>query len=185
MNGAFPGFTDAPGFSSDDGSLVLGDIISLEFLESETHGGFLQYHDGTSLQSGFNYSIHVDGKPGTAVELFENSFSGTDPDIGEVRDQGGSFLHDHVDFTLDGDPGPAFGAYGVLAKLKSDNPIVVDSDPFWIVFNYGLVDEEGNHTEAFEKAVGDISGVSAIPEPATGALAVLATLGVLYVRRRK
>ena len=57
--------------------------------------------------------------------------------------------------------------------------VLTDSDPFWLVFNYGLEEDD------FETAVGDIAGVNAIPEPGFAGLMGLAALGAFCFRRRK
>ncbi len=88
-----------------------------------------------------------------------------EPTINRINaaDENGDF-HSHVYFFLEPnlapDPVPAelFGAYGLKMSLSTDAESIVDSDPFFLVFNLGL-DEE-----SFEESVAAYAAI--VPEPA-------------------
>ena len=82
----------------------------------------------------------------------------------------------------------ADGVY--LLSLKVSTTGLNDSDPFYFVLPKGVLPEEaGNATFAFAQqqgiGVGAIQAMTAIPEPASLALAALAIGGCLAVRRRQ
>jgi len=172
-SGPFDQFTDDPGFVAEDGDLIAGDLIDYNIF------GPLEYHDGTGFAPvTAGVSIIIDENPSGSLvvdDLTTGPISGSGV-IGEVDDEGG--LHSHIDFTLtndSNDDAPPFGAYGLLMELTTDRNGIGNSDPFYLVFNFGL-DEE-----VFEGAVGDFA--SQIPEPATIVVAGLGGL-VLLIRRR-
>jgi len=55
---------------------------------------------------------------------------------------GNGDFHAHVDFFLEPngapDPPPELGAYGLKLSLSTDEIGIADSDPFFIIFNFGL-----------------------------------------------
>ena len=82
----------------------------------------------------------------------------------------------------------ADGVY--LLSLKVSTAGLTDSDPFYFVLPKGVSPEEaGNATFAFAQqqgiGVGAIQAMTAIPEPASLALAALAIGGCVVVRRRQ
>ena len=82
----------------------------------------------------------------------------------------------------------ADGVY--LLSLKVSTAGLTDSDPFYFVLPKGVSPEEaGNATFAFAQqqgiGVGAIQAMTAIPEPASLAIAALATGGCVVVRRRQ
>lgn len=56
-------------------------------------------------------------------------------------------------------PPPAFGAYGILLSLSTSAGGIADSEPFALVFNFGLA------TDAFEAAIDEFSHL--VPEGST------------------
>jgi len=177
-------FTDDPGFAQEDDTpdFPTGTNIDYNIL------GPLRYHDGTSFAA---------VTPGVQIQILDNlSGSGpltvTDATAGPVSGPGvigdANGGHAHIDFTLQ--PGefdtannPPAGAYGLLMELIAVdddlNPVpgVDNSDPFYIVFNFGL------DPETFEGAVGDFAAL--IPEPTSLAIAGLGGLVLLGRRRMK
>lgn len=107
------------------------------------------------------------------------SFSPAANRIGAAEDDGD--FHSDLDFMLepmfDTPNEAAFGAYGILMSLSSDNPEIADSEPFAMIFNYGL-DEA-----VFEEGVESFAAI--VPEPSHASLyGWLSILGFLAVRRR-
>jgi len=182
-SGSFEQFTDDPGFAQEDGTAAFptGTNIDYNIL------GPLVYHDGSGFASvPTGVQIKIDDNPNgslTVTDATASPLSGP----GVIGDANGG--HAHIDFTLqpgESDTGnnPPAGAYGLLMELIAvqDNgnldPVtgVGNSDPFYIVFNFGLEGED------FEGAVGDFAEL--IPEPASLALVGLGGLMILTRRRR-
>jgi hypothetical protein len=68
------------------------------------------------------------------------------------------------------------GAYAILARLKTDASGIGNSDPFYIVFGYGI--DEVQHEAAVERFAG-------VPEPGSiGLLACAAVAGLARFRRK-
>ena len=170
-------FTDDPGFDTlgeETGiyGLIPGDIIGYNVM------GPLAYHDGASLATPTVDLLIIKGLTATVTAT-----SGFQPGFGiglvnlDFDDNGNPIgvFHKHVDFKLSSASAP-FGAYGVQLQLFSTNPTISPSDPFWIVFNWGLDDE------SFEEAVHAIT----IPETSSLTLALCAGAAAagLGLRRR-
>ncbi len=175
-SGLFEQFTDDPGFASeaDEGLGVNpGDFIDYNIL------GPLEYHDGSgfaAVPTGASIDIGDNPNGGLSVtDATAGPVSGTGV-VGQA--DGGGDVHTHIEFTLA--PGsldaPEYGAYGILMELTTDASGIGNSDPFYIVFNFGL-DEE-----TFEGAVEDYA--NKIPEPTSLALAGAGAVLVLSRRRR-
>ena len=108
---------------------------------------------------------------------------GFDPAINRIgnAELNGDF-HSDLDIFLDpkgdaADPS-MFGVYGFMISLSTDAAGIADSDPFAMVFNYGLEEE------TFEEGVEAMANL--VPEP-TGSVSILLALasGVVCFRRRK
>ena len=174
--GAFAQFTDEPGMeaSAEEGNEINpGDLIDYNVL------GPLVYHDGsgfTSVPDGVG--IRISDNP-SGDWLVDGSLVGplSGPGLIDQADAEGE-IHSHVEFALEpADLGSdAYGAYGILMELTTDEPGIANSDPFYIIFNFGMEEE------AFEGTVGDFA--AAVPEP-SGALLGLLSLGAFVAVRRK
>lgn len=168
--------TDDPGFATNvaEGLLVNGlDVIDYNIL------GPLGYHDGTSFSTvpaGAN--ITIEDNPGGSLVVDALTVGPvTGPRfIGQANSSGN--VHSHIDFALNplSLDTPAYGAYGLLMELTTDEPGIANSDPFYIVFNFGL------EAPQFDQAVGAFA--ARIPEPASLALAGLGAVGVGCLRNR-
>lgn len=175
-------FTDDPGFGSEVaeglGGWTPGTIIDYNIL------GPLEYHDGTSfaaVPSGVSILIGDNPTGGLTVDA---STVGPVSGTGIIGDADGlGDVHTHIDFTLQpgqadvGDNPPA-GAYALLMELTTDEAGIANSDPFYIVFNWGLPDGG----VAFEGAVEAFA--SQVPEPTSLAIVGIGSMLVLSRRRR-
>jgi len=171
---SFPGFISelemGPGFG-----IPVGDTISIEFMQSR-FGYFLNYWDpsdgmvkstASSMVLGFENELPF-------TSLTSNGGGGTF-ELGESQD--GDF-HKHFDYLLSPDSfSPnAVGAYAILARLKTDATGIGNSDPFYIVFGYGITEEQ--HGAAVQHFAG-------VPEPGSiGLLACAAVAGLVRFRRK-
>lgn len=108
-------------------------------------------------------------QPGSFSSPFNNRIGAAD---------GSGDFHSDLDWFLERNPGsPATGAYAVKLSLSTDEPGITDSDPFFIVFNFGLSEtlfEEG--VEAF---------AATIPEPTSLALVGAGVVALSLARRRR
>ena len=103
-----------------------------------------------------------------------DTLAGTGPipagyQIGKVGPNafGDEELHVHFASTLTG-PGavdPTDGVYGFLMELKSDNPNIATSAPYFVLYNYGATDETVNNAVAYAETL--------VPEPSACVLAGL------------
>ncbi len=171
FGGLFDGFTDEPGFISEvDVGLGIGpqDIISYNILQSR-FGYFLNYWNPTTgLVESTVSTLDIDG----LASLTISSLSGGGGILGQA-DALGDF-HAHLDFQLT--PGSAAGAYALLVDLQTDAGGIAGSDPFYIVFGYGI--DEVQHGQAVAKFAG-------VPEPGSiGLLACGAIAGLVRFRRK-
>ncbi len=179
--GSFEQFTDDPGFASevDEGlGINPGDIIDYNIL------GPLKYHNGTAFATvPTGASIRIDDNP-TGSLTVDALTTGPVSGPGVIGDaDGDGDVHSHIDFTLqpgefDTSNNPPAGAYSLLMELTTDADGIANSDPFYIVFNFGLAEGENG---PFETAVGDFAAL--IPEPTSLAIAGLG--GLLLLSRRR
>ena len=136
--GDFEQFTDDPGFATHaaEGLVVgAGDNIDYRIL------GPLLYHDGTGFAAvPAGAKIVIGDKPSGTLDVSASTtgpISG--PGVIAVAD-GDGHVHAHIDFTLEPQSldTSEYGAYGLELQLTSDAAGIADSEPFGIVFNFGL-----------------------------------------------
>ena len=171
ISGPLDGFTNEPGFASEttEGLGILpNDLISYNVL------GPLRYHDGADFAP-TAATISGDDQPNFGTVVISSATTAADG-LGGVIGQANGSGDFHSDPGWFGSLPLATGAYGVLLDLETDAPGIANSDPFYLVFNYGL-DEQ-----AFEGAVGQFASI--IPEPASLAIAA-AGGGLLLTGRRR
>ena len=168
------GFTENPGFLAEivNGDTVFaGDNIEIEILESSSFGTFLTFFSdaaGTLMPTDTTLTICDNAGGNTANLTIGNvALNGDNPQFVQTAD---SFdeVHSHIDFALSAEIGPeTAGAYGILFRLLSDNDSIIDSDPIWLVFNFGMspVDFDNLAIPAFvgsDLLLGDVNGDGAI-----------------------
>lgn len=179
-SGLFEQISADPGFASEsvEGLGILpNDLIDYNVL------GPLMYHNGTTFAP-VPAGAHID-----ILDVPSGGMTVDDTTVGPVsgggvigQADGAGEFHSHVDFELQplGLGAPEYGAYGILMDISTDEPGIDNSDPFFVVFNFGL-DEP-----VFEGAVEAFAAV--VPEPASLALALsggaLLAVGVWRRRRR-
>ena len=98
------------------------------------------------------------GEQRAAFDPLENS-------IGQSSSSGD--FHSHVDFRLEPvssepDESPLPGAYGLKLSLSSDNPAIQESDPFFIVYRFGIDEEQ------FSLALHDFDALLALASSTLG-----------------
>ena len=172
FGGLFDGFTDEPGFISEgpDHGIGPNDIINYNVLQSR-FGFFLNYWNPTTglvETTSSTLDVTLDGIATQTI----SSLIGGGGVLGQA-DGIGDF-HSHLDFQLSN--GSAVGAYALLVELSTNRSGVSKSDPFYIVFGYGI--DETQHGDAVAKFAG-------VPEPgAIGLLTAGALAGLVRLRRR-
>lgn len=181
-SGADTQFTSEPGFGSElseEAGINSLDEVVYNVLDS------LLFWDGSSISpAAAGTQIRVENRGIGVPDTFISATSGPQPGsfltpfnnrIG-AADGNGDF-HSDLDWFLEPNPGsPATGAYAVKLSLSTDEPGIANSDPFFIVFNFGLSEtlfEEG--VEAF---------AATIPEPTSLALIGAGVVALSLTRRR-
>ena len=171
-SGVFQQFTSNPGFATngDEGLLARElDVIDFNVL------GPLRYHNGrqfSAVPSDANITIG-DNPAGLGLLVIDAHTAGPISGPGAIGQvEGGGSLHSHIRYELNPRSLDTadFGAYGLLLELTTSDTNVANSDPFYIVFNFGL-DEP-----SFGQALNDFA--SQVPEPASWSLAILCLLGM-------
>lgn len=165
-----PDFAEDPGFVSLPGGFPAGTSFTLHSL------GQLSYWNGSgpvafdtplnseSLLLEKGSASLVVGTPGGTLLL------GSTP--GAVS---GQDLHTHLEATISGTPTVTDGIYLLQLSLSSSNGLM-ESEPFWIVYNHGA--DEAAHDAAI-----DWVSANLVPEPAS--LALLCAGAAVLFRRRK
>lgn len=179
--GLFEQSTDDPGFDSEElpNGLFPGDVIGFNIL------GPLVYHNGNAfapvptgaailIEDALSSVLTID-----ASTLSASGVAGQAFDAGNGRGD----IHGHIDFSLTplSLDTPDYGAYGFLMQLTTDEPGIAESDPFYVVFNFGLEEDETLPGPHFHDAVQDFAAI--VPEP--GSFALLSLGGLALLRRRR
>lgn len=161
VDGLFRQFETNPGFASENDvgfGIQPSDFVVYNVLDDLL---FWNGSDFVPPNAGTQVRIENNGSSDTLVHGTSQSMPGsfTPPanSIGQA-DQSGDF-HAHVDFFLEPNNAPAppplpeLGAYGLELSLSTNAAGIADSDPFFIVFNFGLDGEQ------LEEAVGAFAGL--------------------------
>ena len=179
-------FTAEPGLASelDEGAgIVAGNQIVYN-----VHSDLMFWNDGFQSVPN-NAQIRVINRP--PAPLVPDTIIGVgtgdqlgrfDPALNRVgqAETDGDF-HSDLDFFLEPKTDTAdasmFGVYGFIVSLSTDEDGIANSDPFAMVFNFGLEEE------VFEKGVEAFART--VPEPTSGTSMVVALVcGICFFRKR-
>ena len=185
--------SDEPGFTtaSAEGLLVNeGDQIWLNALDASSYStfgvGYVNFYNPLtdSLEAAGRMGIY-DNSSSTADLVLDGTSveSGVNPQFIGLADEDGD-VHDHLIVDLLDDATAPEGAYGLLFTMQSDfatgdGNMDLDSDPFWIIWNHGMSDED------FDDLALAKFGVSAVPEPTSFCVFGLGAAGLLLRRRKR
>lgn len=183
------------------------DQVSVRFLDAgniagNTIGeGFVNFFDPDNAAAGLQAlgALEISNSSGDTITLDGTNFSGSDsiflseasdgsdfsvppPSLGEAPELlGEGEVHSHLVFDLLNEDSTPDGALGILAQFEvtqASDGSLIESNPFFIVFNNGLDDIP------FEEALPAFLGTAAVPEP-TGGVVLMMALGGVAMRRRR
>jgi hypothetical protein len=140
-----------PGFATPAQGVALnsGDRVWLTAVDARLHSsagvGFVNYFNPTSNTLQATGRVSLRDNSGATADLV---LSGTSIESGEVEQfvdtaSAGGAIHDHVVLDLLDEGTAPLGAYGIMFQLQSDfsspdGTMDLSSEPFWIVWNYGM-----------------------------------------------
>ena len=170
VGGFFAQANTNPGFFSErdvGGGTDPNDIVGYNVLDDIlfwSEGEFSTPNSDTSIRILNNPRTVEDTFIGTGTGEQRANFDQLSNSIGQSSSAGD--FHSHVDFRLepnssDPEETPLMGAYGLKLSLSSDNPAIEESDPFFIVFRFGL--EEDLFAQALDDFEAILSAVEGLP----------------------
>ena len=185
--------SDEPGFTtaSAEGLLVNeNDQIWLQAMDAASNStfgvGYVNFYNPVtdSLEAAGRLGV-IDNSGSTADLILSGGSieAGVNPQFLGLGDDEGD-VHDHLIVDLLDDSTAAVGAYGVLFRLQSDfdaadGNMDLDSDPFWIIWNYGM-----DEADFDELALPKFGAVEAVPEPSTLGMFAIGMAAIMVRRRR-
>lgn len=185
--------SDEPGFTtaSAEGLLVNeNDQIWLNAVNAASYSsfgvGYVNFYNPTTDALEATGRMAIYDNSGSTADLILNGGSiegGVNPQFIGLGDDEGD-VHDHLIVDLLDDGTAPNGAYGVMFQLQSDfatadGTMDISSDPFWIVWNHGMDEED------FESLAMPRFGAStSVPEPSS-LICLAASLGAFGMRRRR
>jgi hypothetical protein len=142
-----------PGFESFPSFIGSNDQITFNLLPSR-FGTYLTAWDpvSNSILTNHAYGLTIDS---ASFSLDVTASSGGSQLLGSAAANG--YFHIHPDVLLSANAPQ--GAYGLLMTLQTNAAGIENSEPFWVIFNYGLDDP------VFDRGIAAMIGV---PEPGTG-----------------
>jgi len=150
-SGFFAQASSNPGFFSETdigGGTGPSDIITYNVLDD-----LLFWTDGEFQEPNVATEVRIINNPSFVGETVIGANTGQQlgtfaPLTNSIGQSSGGEFHSHIDFRLepnpadgDSDDPPPAGAYGLKLSLRSDNSDIADSDPFLIVYQFGIEDE--------------------------------------------
>ena len=136
-------FSSNPGFSAEsDGVGTLGSRHELVYDVLDN----LFLWDGTELVTpSSDVQIRIENNPPGTASTFVGVETGVQigsaqPPVNRIAASSNrGEVHSHVNFFLESEESdPLNGAYGIKMALSTDSDQIVDSDPIFVVFNFGL-----------------------------------------------
>lgn len=162
--------SDEPGYTGNPGAGMLvnsGDRIWVEALDARLHSqfgvGFVNYFNPSTGQLEADGRVAVIDNSSSTPNLIldgDEIVSGPELQFVDVANGIGD-IHDHIVIDLLDDSTAPAGAYGVMFQLKADfspgdGETDVESEPFWIIWNYGMLSND------FELSLAAFGGPGAI-----------------------
>lgn len=150
-SGFFAQANSNPGFFSETdvgGGTGPNDTVAYNVLDDLVYwsdGGFSEPKRDTRIRIINNPSFLDDTLIGVETGEQRASFSPLTNSIGQSNTNGD--FHSHVDFRLEPfaaepEDQPLFGAYGLKLSLSTDSRGIDESDPFFVVFRFGIDEEQ-------------------------------------------
>ncbi len=163
---------DQPGFATDNAEGLAvnpGDGILISALNASEHSAFGVgyvnfYNPATNSLEAAGRIAFIDNRSGTPDLVLNGDTieSGVDPQFIERANNSG-VVHDHITWDLLDDATAPVGAYGILVQLQSDyefdGTVELSSDPFWLVFNYGMSEDDFEELALASFGVGEAAPV--------------------------
>jgi hypothetical protein len=163
---------DQPGFATDNAEGLAvnpGDCILISALNASEHSAFGVgyvnfYNPATNSLEAAGRIAFIDNRSGTPDLVLNGDTieSGVDPQFIERANNSG-VVHDHITWDLLDDATAPVGAYGILVQLQSDyefdGTVELSSDPFWLVFNYGMSEDDFEELALASFGVGEAAPV--------------------------
>ena len=181
-------FSDEPGFDTnpDEGLFVNhGDQIWLNAVDASANSpfgvGYVNFYNPMTDALEAYGRIGIIDNSNSTDDLILSGLdieSGPNPQFLGLGDSNGE-LHDHIIADLLDDNSTLVGAYGLMFELQSDfdgdGNSDLTSEKFWIIWNYGLSEEQ------FENQA--LAKFGVVPEPGSAVVITLASLALLRRRR--
>ena len=157
-------FSANPGFAAESdgiGAVGPGREVVYDVL------GALYFWDGTQFEAPHDeVRIRIDNNPrgshSTVVGAVTSEQPGSsDPPANRIgASSAAGEVHSHVNFFLEsGDEDPPVGAYGLKIAISTDSEQIIDSDPVFVVFNYGLEELQFDESLVLYEGLLDSTGI--------------------------
>ena len=157
-------FSANPGFAAESdgiGTVGPGREVVYDVL------GALYFWDGTQFEAPHDeVRIRIDNNPrgshSTVVGAVNSEQPGSsDPPANRIgASSAAGEVHSHVNFFLEsGDEDPPVGAYGLKIAISTDSEQIIDSDPVFVVFNYGLEELQFDESLVLYEGLLDSTGI--------------------------